>query len=487
MIAPKPPIKVPHFLSRPYSEYQEWGSFDEKNRFTQHPEYNAEEIKFVIYPDVFFKNLKHDKRYDVWIGGNGSGKSTNKAKQLLYKALDGSKYFRCLFIRHNHSDIKKSMYRMFKDVAEMEGIAKYFKFCDGSYDILCLPTQNVMYSAGLDDTGKLSGVQEISDIWFEEPITIAKGRKLVMLDKEQFDDLNTRLRTPLAKHRIHLTLNPINKGFFIYENLLDPQIKKENILYDINDFNICYSNYLDNPFLPEEYVQKVILNFKGNRAIYGRTGEWPDEKTGGEWLPAFDKSKHVKSVPYVVGSPVHEGHDFNLLPYQTGIFSQIVRSKKDNRLKVRVFKEYCLEPPLNVPEYITKNFILDYLEPFGYNTMFIYGDASGRYGTDAFRPIFSEAAHYLANDSDQVMKRNPYVATARDLINDLLEGKHGIDIEIDRGCTNLIKDLSTLQTAPDGFDCERVNGVETKGHCYSALVYILAKVFSHLLKENTKI
>lgn len=75
---------------------------------------------------------------------------------------------------------------------------------------------------------------------------------------------------------------------------------------------------------------------------------------------------------------------------------------------------------------------------------------------------------------------------ARDLLNEILRGEYpDIELVIDESCVNLILDLETLQTAPDGFDNEKdKSGVERKGHCYSALIYFLAVIFSHLLKQN---
>lgn len=473
------------YFSIPYTKHKNYGTFNAENIFVPKQSILSMGLKPVVYPDVFYNNLYNNKRYDVWVGGNGSAKSTNKARQLLYKALDSSQYFRLLYLRHNFSDIEKTVYQLFKDVAKWENIENEFRFYDGSYLIKCKSNGHLMYPAGLDDTGKLSGIQEVSDIWFEEPITISKGKKVVMLDKEQFDDIDTRLRTPLAKHKFHMTLNPINKGFFLFKNLLDPDAKKEDILFDKSDFNICTSTYLDNPFLPEEY-KKVVRNFKGARAMYGRDGVWAHETTGNEWLSSFDRNTHVKKVPFVKGIEVNLGHDFNLLPYQTMLCVQIVRSQKDGRTKVRVFKEYCLKPPRNVPEFCTEDFISDYLKPYGFHPVAIYGDASGRYGTDSYRGIFSAISHYTHANSDQISRRNPFVSSARDLINEMLEGKYNIDIEIDESCHNLIKDLESLQTGVKGFDPEVKDGVEQRGHCYSALVYIVCKIYYYLLKENLK-
>ena len=471
----------PNFFSVPYSEYKDFGYYDKDFIFHPFDYYTESNLKPVVYPDIFYNNLYNEQRYDVWIGGNGSGKSTNKAKQLLYTALDPEQYFRLLFVRHNHSDIKKSLYQLFKDVAAAEGISQYFRFYDSTFDIQCLVTGFCMYSAGLDNTGKLSGINDITDIWLEEPITI-EDRKLVMISADQFDNLNTRLRTPKGPHKIHLTLNPINKDFFLYKNVLNPEIRPEDVLYDINDFNVCTSTYLDNPFLPESAI-KVIENFKGARAAYGKYGVWAHQATGNEWLSNFDRGKHDKDVPFIKGVTVHSGFDFNMLPYQTNLNAQLFRLENDT-LQIRFFQEYCLKPPLNVPEFAIQFLIDDYLKPYGYAPVTVYGDASGKYGVNNYRGIFEKLGIYAHEASDQVLRKNPIIRTARDLVNEMLEGQHGVEIVIDENCVNLISDLETLQTGPEGFDNEKKNGIEKKGHCYSAFVYIICKIFSYLLKEN---
>ena len=466
----------------PYKNNEDY--FDiEENKYVIKDRYKLIGLHLFLFPDKFHRHLETDKRYSLWIGGNGSGKSTSKARYFVYKCLK-KEFFRLLYVRHNHVDIRHSVFLMFKGIIKKEGLEDYFTILESNMNILCKTTGNMMISSGLDNTGKLSGVEDITDIWFEEPITRSDG-KVKMITHEQFEDLDSRLRMPNVKLRMHLTLNPISKDFFIYKNMLDPLIKEEDILYDVNKWDVCNSTYLDNPFLPSEAV-KVIENFRGVRAEYGRKGEWVNEKTGGEWISEFSKTKHVMDVPYIMGVEVNMGFDFNMLPYQTCINVQSIR-KKNGRYQIRVFKEYCLAPPINSPENACKFLIQDFLEPFGYNSVNIFGDASGRYGYDNYYGIFKELERYTNHeDSDMVLRKNPPLRMARDLINEIMRGEHGIDIVIDKECVNLINDLETLQTSPDGFDPAVKKGVETKGHCYSALVYIVSVLFDYLMKHNQR-
>lgn len=440
-----------------------------------------------LYPDAYIPHLETKHRYSIWVGGNGSAKSTSKAKRFIQKSLEKG-HFRLLFLRHNHSDNRSTTFLLFKGIIEKEGLTDEFNILESPMTFECKSTGNMMVSGGLDQTGKFSGLEDFTDIWFEEPITRSDG-KIRMISHEQFEDLDSRLRMPNAKLTLHTTLNPISKQFFMYKGIFDPEIdtdpkKKANRVLTYDEIDYCHTTYKDNPFLPDSAVT-VIEKFKGSRAEYGREGRWAEEKTGNEWIADFNRDIHVKSVGYLIDREIHSTFDFNLLPYQTNLLGQILR-KQSGVLQVRIFKEYCLTPPLNTPENACKFAIEDFIKTYGYNIFSVYGDASGRYGYDAYRGIFDILEPYTHNDSDQVLRKNPFVRMARDLLNEILRGEYpDIELVIDESCVNLILDLETLQTAPDGFDNEKdKSGVERKGHCYSALIYFLAVIFSHLLKQN---
>ena len=470
------------YIPVPYSKRYLYFDEQEHNKFTIREKVKALGIHPFLFPDAFYEHLETEKRYSVWVGGNGSSKSTTKARYFIMKCLQGE-YKRILYLRHNFADIKNSMFLMLKGVIQKEGLDDKFKIMESTYDIICIENGNMLVPAGLDNTGKLSGLDDFTDIWFEEPITRSDGR-IRMISHEQFEDLDSRLRMPHAKLTMHMTLNPISKQFFVYADMLNPELKPEERKYDINDWDVCNTNYLDNPFLPESYI-KLVLGFQGDRAIYGRLGEWCDETTGNEWIPNFNRALHVGHVPYISDLPICSGFDFNRLPYQTNILVQFYR-KKNGKLQIRVFKEYCLEPPLNEPENACKFLIKEYLEPFGFNTVRMFGDASGKFGYDNYRGLEVILTRYLHRGHDCVFKRNPPIFLARDLINDFFGGAYNVEILIDESCKNLILDLSTMQTTADGFDNERTKGVEQKGHCYSAFSYIVCKEYEGLMKHNLR-
>lgn len=240
----------------------------------------------------------------------------------------------------------------------------------------------------------------------------------------------------------------------------------------------------DNPFVPRSYYKSLRENMSYGNYKRFVEGDWEYvEKTGLEWVNQFDYGQHCEKVQFIKNWDVDLSFDFNDLPYTTMLACQKI--VVDDLIYARVFDEYCLVPPLNYAEACCERFIEDYPQQFGYVPLSVYGDASGKWGGNIYRGIFKTIEAYSHNNTDRVITRNPILTTARDMINRVLANKTHVRLSIDRDrCPNLIKDLDSLQTAAKGFDPERINGVETKGHTYSALSYWLSESFPELLAEN---
>ena len=170
-----------------------------------------------LYPDIFIPHLEPKERYSVWVGGNGSAKSTSKARRFIQRALQ-KKHFRLLFLRHNHADNRSTTFLTFKGIIKKEGLEDRFHILESPMVIVCKDTGNMLISGGLDQTGKFSGLEDFTDIWFEEPITRSNS-KVKMITHEQFEDLDRRLRMPNAKLTMHVTLNPISMPHINHNSL----------------------------------------------------------------------------------------------------------------------------------------------------------------------------------------------------------------------------------------------------------------------------
>jgi hypothetical protein len=81
------------------------------------------------------------------------------------------------------------------------------------------------------------------------------------------------------------------------------------------------------------------------------------------------------------------------------------------------------------------------------------------------------------------------VLARRDLLNDIFSGRHpAVEIEIDEGMENTIKDMENLKLGPQGKikakekDPETKEKFETLGHTSDALEYLVSEVCKYLLK-----
>lgn len=214
----------------------------------------------IVVNDVWIPTLNRPERIQPRYGGSGSSKSDWTATQMLYKSMT-QPYCRVVFCRKYREQIRDSQFLLFKGLIERYALQDFFQVKEADMDIICV-NGNMLLSAGLDDVDKLKSIPDITDIWLEEPID-RKGS----VKREDFTELNRRLRCPLAENHIYLTFNPVSKESWIYKDLFEK---------DIYDVYAVKTTYKDNNFLPpDEAKQFEILKqiSPEEYKIYGE-GEW---------------------------------------------------------------------------------------------------------------------------------------------------------------------------------------------------------------------
>lgn len=431
-------------------------------------------------------------KHQQLMGGSGSGKSEFLATKFLLKAQQPG-YFRLIYTRKHATEIRLSTFQLFKDVIAKYGWGYKFRVLESTMDIRCLTTNNMIWSAGLDDVDKLKSIADPTDIWIEEPISKSDAANVTIKD---YTELMRRLRTPKAPTHLHSSYNPINKRSFYYTEFF----KKKTFGTDVA---IVRTTYRDNPFLPADYRQMLndLYTINEDEAQIFSDGQWGEGLTEGRWIRTFKRVRHVGYVPFINGLPVHLTYDFNVKPYMTLLAGQLL--VKPNQLwrdgttkdvlQVRIFHEYCLSNPHNSAEAVTKAFVNDYPLQFGAMPVSYYGDASGKNGIpgiggdfNAYVPIKNVLAPYLHNTSNKTLPKNPFLIDARELVEDVLGGKYAIEVLIDESnCPNLITDFEDLREAVAGFDKQKdKNQVEQLGHTYSSFSYLICSMFNNLLKQR---
>lgn len=199
-------------------------------------------------------------RYQVAWGGAGSGKSHIVARKILYRLLkeDQVKH-NFLIIRKVDRTIKRSVFKLMKDIISKWGLRSEFDINLTDKTIVYRSNGSQIMFSGLDDVEKLKSIEGVTSIWCEEATE---------LTQEDFEQLDLRLR---GEHgclkQIILTLNPISEQHWIKKIFFDDPMAGVFTLH---------TTYLDNAFIDAEYKMVMENKKKTNPRYYNiyALGNW---------------------------------------------------------------------------------------------------------------------------------------------------------------------------------------------------------------------
>ena len=210
------------------------------------------EISKKVFNKAFLPYIDNEKRYLVFYGGAGSGKSFFIVERYVTKCLKNSK-FNLLVVRATGKSNRDSTFALFKQVIYKWNLQQYFKINESDLRIVCLLNGNEIIFSGLDDVEKLKSVTfsrgELTDIWIEEASEILEA---------DFNQLDVRLRGKGTKKQIVISFNPIDVNHWLKKRFFDR--KDDNI-------EIFHSTYKDNEFLDEDY-KKLLESYKDTDEYY---------------------------------------------------------------------------------------------------------------------------------------------------------------------------------------------------------------------------
>ena len=205
-----------------------------------------------IFNDVYFPLLlDYSKRYEVYYGGAGSGKSVFIAQKLLIKAINKKR--RILIIRKVGTTLKDSVFPLVIDMLKKWKIYEYCKINLSTYTIT-LPNESVLLFRGLDDSEKIKSITDITDIWCEEATE---------LNLDEFTQLDLRLRALVDDSQIWCSFNPVSKENWVYKKWFD-----KDAIYDKENTMILKTTYKDNKFLPDSYINALEEKIHSNPQYY---------------------------------------------------------------------------------------------------------------------------------------------------------------------------------------------------------------------------
>ncbi len=210
---------------------------------------------------VYERNLASKAQYVVNVGGAGSSKSHSIAQVLIGKFF-AIKNRKIVIARKTFPALRLTAYKLVINLLKEYGV--YGRIAhDKTNHVLTTPANNASINfLSLDDPEKIKST-DWNDIWLEEASEFTWEDWIV---------IQTRLRSPTTPdfpNKIYFSLNPSDEQSWINQRLMLTKIFAEKL-------EIIHSNYRDNPFLAEDYIEilKALKDQDENAFQIYAEGQW---------------------------------------------------------------------------------------------------------------------------------------------------------------------------------------------------------------------
>ena len=379
-----------------------------------------------LFNDAYFPYLfDYSHRYEVYYRGARSGKSVFITQKILCKACTSKR--KVLIIRKYATTLKDSVFQLFIDQLKKWKIYKFCKVNMSTYTIT-LPNESVLLFKGLDDPEKIKSITDITDIWTEE---------CSELSRDEFTQLDLRLRSQAGNLQIFVSFNPVSKQNFVYQKWFVNGTPA-------NTF-ILHTTYKDNKFLPKEYIEALLEKQKSNPTYYKiyALGEFCtlDKLVYYNWkVEDFDHTQ-IKGKLLI-------GLDFGYTNDPTALVASVMTDKK-----IYIFKEWVDTNKTN-PQ------IAQVIKSLGFQKSAIICDSAEPKSIQELRQNGIYAARESTKGPDSII--------------------HGIqrlweyEIIVHPSCTETITEFENYAWQKDKTTGEYINKpIDMFNHCMDALRYSL--------------
>lgn len=207
-----------------------------------------------LFNSVYLPYLHRIYNYEVYYGGNGSGKSTFVGQKLAYQmTILPGRNLACL--RKQKTDCLTSCWGEIYNALKKFKLLKYWKVSKADYTMVNRVNGNHIIFEGLDEIEDIKSIKfmseveedtgdnNLTDVWYEE----ANAEKV----KDNVEELDGRLRDPYIKCRLILSFNPVSRSHWLFE-YLNHDLKIKGV-----DALILKTTYKDNKFLPKSQAEKL--------------------------------------------------------------------------------------------------------------------------------------------------------------------------------------------------------------------------------------
>lgn len=182
-----------------------------------------------FYDEIY--GTEGDKRFQVYYGGAGSGKSYSIAQHLVSLALEHDDLeFLCL--RKTRPAVKRSCLKLVKDILRGQGLFENEHWSLNRTDLELTIGTSTFFFSGLDDPEKFKSA-EFNMVWMEEA---------TQFYEKDFNYMNMRCRRPhdAVRGQLFLSYNPVDSSNWAVKRFVlgaDPEA------------NVMHSTWRNNPFL----------------------------------------------------------------------------------------------------------------------------------------------------------------------------------------------------------------------------------------------
>lgn len=274
-----------------------------------------------VFLPVYYPYLwDYSKRYNIYYGGRGSGKTVFLVTKLLLKGLLEK---RNILLMNKHTNkVVDGVWRELNNAIDQFQLRPYFTFNKTEFRATCNINGTQIRCLGLDDAERIKGYADISDVLLDEATNFTV---------EDFELIDGTLRSPKYEYmlQLYLSFNPVSKTNWVYKYFgFDTGITPDNTF-------ILKTTYLDNNFLSHEYHERMEILKKRN---YTR---WKIEALG-DFVSldrlVYDGYWHIEDFDYTqIKGELLVGLDFGFVNDVSALTASIL--DEDNK-KLYVFKEW---------------------------------------------------------------------------------------------------------------------------------------------------
>lgn len=386
----------------------------------------------------FYPCYSNRKKFQIYWGSQGSGKSYFIASKIILRILTDDQQHRVLVMRKIHDKIRESVFNLFVQVIRNWNLSSLVEITSTPFSIKFPAFNNseIIFS-GVDDSEKLKSINNVTGAWLEETTEF---------NEDDLDQVIDRIRS-ITKypHEIYLSFNPVSEKHWIKKKFFDSDnLKLVSLTH--------HSTWRNNPFVHPDYGSDMIKRYKNNPNAYRVRveGLWGNDDFGGECYHKFNIGVNCAETQYDPDGILLLSFDFNTMPHSSLLIGQL----KDNQLNV--IDEITLQHPYNRPADLCKTFIKKYSDHK--SGIWVTGDSSGKNestrseaGTNDYTTIF-ESLKNLLFVKDYVPSKNTNVVQRLEFINTVFANDvENCTIVIDNNkCSKLIEDLTFLKTNNEG-------------------------------------